>query len=122
MFINGHTKEELQSLGAQMGEGLGDHAEYHQPRQLCEQIHSGKLKMKQSEGNASPVKQHPGYHRAAKFATELEQEQRISGGGLEQEEQAHPSSSSSSPWDGWWTSSCVEDKSWQWKDEFHDGF
>ena len=39
MFIKGHSKEELRSWDAQMREGLGDHAEYHQPRQLREQIH-----------------------------------------------------------------------------------
>ena len=34
MFIDGHTKEELQSWDAQVREGLGAHAEYHQSRQL----------------------------------------------------------------------------------------
>ena len=41
-FIKGHSTEELRGWDAQMREGLGDHAEYHQPRQLREQIHFGK--------------------------------------------------------------------------------
>ena len=47
-FINGHSKEELQSWDARMRRELGDHAECQPSRQAGEQIHSGGLKMKQS--------------------------------------------------------------------------
>ena len=114
MFTNGRSKEELQSWDAQMREGLGDHAEYHQPRQLREQIHLGRLKIRQSANVALPVKQHNEYHLAVTIVRGLEQEQRIAGGNsMQDEQQAHPSSLSSSQWDGCWTSSWW-DKSWQW--------
>ena len=79
MTPNGHTKVELQSWGAPVREGLGDYAEYHQPRQLREQIHSGRLIIKQSEGNGISVEQHPGYHLAAMMVNECEQEQKRAG-------------------------------------------
>ena len=41
---HGHAKAELQRWDTQMREGLGDSAEYHQPPQLREQTHSGRLK------------------------------------------------------------------------------
>ena len=44
MILNGHTKAELQSWDTQMGDGLDDNVKYHQPRQLREQIHVGRLK------------------------------------------------------------------------------
>ena len=57
MFINGQAKEELQSWDARVREALGQHAEYHRPRQSREQIHSESLKIKQSANVALPVKQ-----------------------------------------------------------------
>ena len=62
MYINGHTKEELQSWDAQVREGLGDYAECHQPGQKRELIHSGWLKIKHNANVATPVKQDPEYH------------------------------------------------------------
>ena len=62
MFISGHKKE-MQSWDAELEAGLGDHAEYRQPRQLREQIRSGKPKRRQSRGCAMPVKQSFEYHR-----------------------------------------------------------
>ena len=79
MILNGHTKVELQSCDVQMREGLGDYAEYHQPRQVREQTRSGRLKIKQSEGKTLPAKQHPQYHLAVKIVKEREHEQRIAG-------------------------------------------
>ena len=116
MILNGHTKEKLQSLDTQMREGLGNSAEHHQPRQLREQIHSGRLKIKRSEGNAFPVKQHPEYHVAEQIVKEREQRQGTAGRSTMQEaQQAHPFFSSSSHWDGWWTS-LLWDKAWQLKE------
>ena len=98
MVTNGHTKAELQSWDTQMREGLGDNAEYHQPRRLREQILLGRLKIKQIGGHLCPVKQHHEYQLAVKIVKEREQ-QRIASRNLGQEEQkTHPSSSSSSQW------------------------
>ena len=63
-----------------MREGLGDHAGCHQPRQLSEQIHSGRLKVKQSEGNGIPEKQQLEYRWLMKNVNEREQKQMIAGG------------------------------------------
>ena len=116
MSIHGHTKGEVQSWDAQM-EALGDRAEHRQPRQLREQIHSSKLKMKKSKGCAMPVKQHREYHLAVKVVREREQEQRIAGSNsLQDEQQTYPSTSSSSRWDGWWASSWL-DKTCQWSEK-----
>ena len=72
MVITGHTKAELQSWDTQMRNGLGDHAEYHQPRRLREQIHLGRLNIKQTEGHTLPVKQHHEYQLAVKIVKERE--------------------------------------------------
>ena len=93
-----------------------NHAEFQQSRQSREQIHSGRLKIKQSAAVATLVKQDPEYHLAAGIVREREQEQRIAGSSSMQEErQARPFSSSSSQWDAWWTSSWW-DKSRKWKE------
>ena len=47
-----------------MRDGLGDNAEYHQPRQLREQIHLGRT---------LPVKQHPEYQLAVKIVKDRDQ-------------------------------------------------
>ena len=70
MFTNGHSKEKLQCWDARMREEFGDHAEYHQPRHLREQIHSGRLKIKQSV--AMRVEQHTENHLAVKIVRERE--------------------------------------------------
>ena len=62
-----------------MREGLGDYAEYHQPRQVREQTRSGRLKIMQNEGKTLPAKQHSQYHLAVKIVKEREHEQRIAG-------------------------------------------
>ena len=104
MILNAHTKAELQSWHTQMRDGLGDNAEVHQPRQLREQIHLGRLNNNKLK-DTLPVKQHREYQLAVQIVKEREQ-QRIAGTDFKQEEQeAHPSYSSSSQWDGWWTSS-----------------
>ena len=102
---------------------LGDHAEYHQPLHSREQIHSGRLNIKHSEGNALPVKQqaHQVSSGPKDCLKESEQEPRMAGGNpMQEEQQARPSSSSSSQWDGWWRSSWW-DKSVQCKESVHDG-
>ena len=105
LFLKRHSKEELQSWDARMREELDNHAEYLQPRQLREQIHSGRLKIKQSANVAMLLKQHAGYHLAAQILRRREQKPRIAGGSpMQEEQQSHPSSSSSH-WDDWWTSS-----------------
>ena len=123
MFINGHTKEGLQSWDARMEAGLGDHAKYRQPRQLHEQIFSGRLTSKQSANVAMPVKQHTECHLAVKIVREREQAQKKAGGCPKQEEQqAYPSISSSSQWDGWWTSSWWDKSRQRTENRPHDGF
>ena len=62
-----------------MRKELGDHAENQQSHQSREQIHSGRLKFKQSENVALPLKQHAEYHLAAQIVREREQKQRIAG-------------------------------------------
>ena len=59
---------------------LGDPSEHHQTRQLREQIHSGRLNIKQSVNVALPVKQHTEYHLGVKFVRKSEQEHGISRG------------------------------------------
>ena len=61
-----------------MRAGLGDNAEYHQPRPLREQKNLGSLKMKQTGGQALPVQQHDEYQLAVTTVKEREQ-QRIAG-------------------------------------------
>ena len=58
---------------------LGGHAEYHQRRELREQIRSGRLKIKESANIAMPIKQYTEYHLAVTIISEREQEQRIAG-------------------------------------------
>ena len=70
MVITGDTKAELQSWDTEMREGLGDDTEYHQPRRLREQIHLGRLNIKQTEGHTLPVKQHHEYQLAVKIVKE----------------------------------------------------
>ena len=115
MFKNEGSKEELQSWDARMREELGNHAEYPQQRQLREQIHLGRLKIKQSANVALLVKQHNGYHLAVTIVRGREKRTEDGRGGnpMQEEQQANPFSSSSSQWDGWWTSSWWH-KSWQW--------
>ena len=90
MFINGHSKEELQSWDARVREGLGDHAEFQQSRRLREQIHSGMLNIQQSANVALPVNQHTEHHLAAQIVREREQKQRITGGSQMQKKQQTP--------------------------------
>ena len=108
MILGEHTLVALQAGALQLEKDFVC-SEYHQP-----QIRSGRLKIKQSERNGIPVKQHTENLLTLKGVKQCEQEQRLAGRNFEQEEQqTHPSSSSSSHWDGWWMSSWW-DKSWQW--------
>ena len=68
----------MRSWDVKMRAGLGDHAEYHQPRQEREQIHSARLNIRQSNGSAMPVKQHHEYHLAVKIVRERKLRRRIS--------------------------------------------
>ena len=71
---NKKAKAALQSWDTPVGEGLGDNAEYHQPRQFREQTHLGSLKIKQTEGETSQKAK----TLSVKNVTEREQ-QRIAG-------------------------------------------
>ena len=79
-----------------MGEEVGQNAVSNQPHQLREQVHLGRMKIKQTEGHTLPVKQHIVYQLAVKIVEEREQ-QRVAMASLRQEEpKANPCSSSSS--------------------------
>ena len=64
MFINGYYKEEP-----------GDHSDYQESRQLREQMHSGRLNIKQSVNVALSAKQHTGCRLALQIVREREQKQ-----------------------------------------------
>ena len=103
MSQQGHTLAELESLDTVMSEQLGEEAACNQPCRLREEIHSGRSKIKQADGHALLVKQHPEHHLVVKIVIEREQ-QRVAEGNLRREvPNVNPSSSSSSQRDGWWT-------------------
>ena len=92
----GLTKAELERWDTVMRAELGEHAAYNQPYRLCERIHSGRLKINQTEGHTLPVKQNPEYHLSVKIVKEREQ-QGVAEDNLKREEpKANPSSPSSS--------------------------
>ena len=84
-----------------MRDGLGDDTEYHQPRRLREQIHLGRLNIKQTEGHTLPVKQHHEYQLAVKIVKEREQ-QRIASRNFGQEEVCETCFVGTLNKDAWW--------------------
>ena len=110
----GRTKAEMEHWDTVMSEQLGEDASYNQPLRLRVNVHTGRwTKIKQADGQALPVKQHPESYLAVKMVTEREQQMAAEGNLWQEESKANPSSSSSSQCDGWWTSSW-RDMSWQW--------
>ena len=79
-----------------MGEEVGENAMSNQPYRLREQVHLGRLKIKQTEGRSLPINPHRDCQYAVKIVKEREQ-QRVAMANLRLEEpKANPSSSSSS--------------------------
>ena len=59
---NKEKEAELEHRDIEMSEQLGEDASDHQPFWLREKIHLGRLKIKQTDGHALPVKQHQENH------------------------------------------------------------
>ena len=54
-----NRKAEMELWDTVMNEHLGEDMFYSQPSKLREEIHTGRLKIKQARGQARPLKQQP---------------------------------------------------------------
>ena len=111
-----HSKADMEHWDTVMTENLGKDQSYNQPLKLLEEIHTGRLQIRQAHRQALPVKQHPEYHLAVKLFQERER-QRAAEGDLKREESkdehATDPVSSSSHWEEWWSSLWWDKTSWK---------
>ena len=85
----GHSKAEMEHWNTVMSEQLGEAASYNQPHRLREKIHTGRSRIKQTHGQALPVKQHPDHNLTAQIVTKSEKDReqpRASSGGMSQKQ------------------------------------